>query len=159
SYSIPYKAETAVGDFDLSPIAGDSITVRANPSFDRVGNFHRRLFGENYRKEWAAETRLPVIRISEIAGGLTPLKRGGGMQTTSLRLEDKTGKQWVLRSVNKNAEALIPVGLHNTFAEGILDDAVSAQHPYSALIVPPIAEAAGVPSAIPVIGIVAPDTA
>src|SRR5690606_17137748 len=53
----------------------------------------------------------------------------------------------------------IPVGLHNTFAEGILDDAVSAQHPYSALIVPPIAEAAGVPSANPVIGIVAPDTA
>ena len=158
-YSLPYKNERSLADFKLSPIEGDSVTIRANAAFDEVGKLHRRLFGENYRKEWAAETRVPVIRISEFAGGLTPLKLGGGMQTTSLRLEDKTGKQWVLRSVNKNAEALIPEALHNTFAEGILDDAVSAQHPYSALIVPPLARAGGVPSANPIIGVVAPDSA
>lgn len=159
SYSVPYHSGTSAVDFNRKPIENDSVTIKANEAFDEVGKFHRRFFGENYRKEWAADTRLPVIRVSEFAGGLTPLKRGGGMQTTSLRLEDKTGKQWVLRSVNKNAEALIPAALRNTFAEGVLDDAVSAQHPYSALIVPPIAQAAGVPSANPIIGVVAPDSA
>lgn len=137
----------------------DSIIIQANLTYNEVSNFRRRLFGENYRKEWAAPTKVPVIRISEVSGGLKPLKRGGGMQTVSLRLEDPTGKQWVLRSVNKSAEALLPSALHHTFARDFVDDAVSAQHPYSALMVPPIANAAKVPYSNPTIGIVAPDTA
>src|SRR5690606_35141642 len=166
TYTVPYQPEGLTGkqyhignEYNLKQIEADSVTLRAHPDFDKRGKFHRKLFGENYRKEWAAETKLPVIRISEIGGGLTPIKRGGGMQTTSLRLVNTTGKDWVLRSVLKSAEALIPAALHNTIAETIFDDAVSAQHPYSALMVPPIANAAGVPSANPVIGLVAPDSA
>ncbi|MHA6727525.1 BamA/TamA family outer membrane protein [Chryseobacterium sp. A301] len=160
SYSVPFVEEKPyeMGTADLT-FQKDSVTVSANVEFEKVGKFHRKLFGENYRKEWAASTELPVIRVSEVAGGLTPLKRGGGMQTISLRLEDPTGKQWVLRSVNKNSESLIPSTLHDTFAEDLLDDAVSAQHPYSALMMPPLASALGVPSTNPVIGIVAEDPA
>src|SRR5690606_39948210 len=98
-------------------------------------------------------------RISEISGGLKPIKRGGGMQTISLRLKDAEGKDWVLRSVRKSAEALLPIALHYTFAEDFVDDAVSAQHPYSALMIPPIANAAKVPHTDPIIGIVAPHSA
>ncbi|MDR3711755.1 MAG: BamA/TamA family outer membrane protein [Puia sp.] len=137
----------------------DSITIRANPAYDKVGRFHRKLFGENFRKEWAAGTVVPVIRISAFQGGLRPLQRGGGMQSTSLRLEDKTGREWVIRSVNKNPDPLLPEALRQTFARDFLDDATSGQHPYSALIVPPIASAVGVPHANPVIGIIAADTA
>lgn len=157
TYSIPYTKEDAVAN-DESLIGVDSMVVTANPQYNKVGKFHRRIFGENYRKEWAAPTKLPVIRISEVEGGLKPIKRGGGMQTISLRLADSTGKQWVLRSVNKNSEALLPSALHYTFAEDFIDDAVSAQHPYSALMVPPIANAAQVPHSNPIIGIVAPDS-
>ena len=160
SYRIPYVEEKPylVGTAGLG-LEKDSVIVSANKEFDKVGKLHRKLFGENYRKEWAAPTELPVIRVSEVAGGLTPIKRGGGMQTVSLRLEDPTGKQWVLRSVNKNSESLIPSTLHDTFAEDLLDDAVSAQHPYSALMMPPLANALGVPSTKPVIGMVAEDPA
>ncbi|WP_353197150.1 BamA/TamA family outer membrane protein [Parapedobacter defluvii] len=136
----------------------DSIRIQANAQYDSVGAFHRKWFGENYRKEWAAQTKLPVLRLSELHGGLRPLKKGGGMQTVSLRLEDPTGKQWVLRSVNKQAESLLPEALHHTLAHEVLDDANSAQHPYSALIFPPLAEAADIPHTNPVIGVVAPDT-
>lgn len=157
-YRIPFSNE-AIASSEQIPIDVDSVVVQANPKYNEVGKFHRKLFGENYRKEWAAPTKVPVLRISEISGGLKPIKRGGGMQTISLRLEDSTGKQWVLRSVNKTAESLLPSTLHSTFAEDFVDDAVSAQHPYSALMVPPIANAAKAPHTNPIIGFVAPDTA
>ncbi|WP_300602059.1 BamA/TamA family outer membrane protein [Niabella sp.] len=137
----------------------DSVVVRTNAALDKPGRGHRIWFGENFRKEWAAPTKLPVLRVSEISGGLTPIKEGGGLQTKSLRLASPSGKEWVLRNVNKNMEILLPETLRNTFAKDAVTDALSGQHPYSALIVPPIAEAAGVPHANPVIGVVAPDTA
>jgi hypothetical protein len=86
-----------------------------HPSYDKPGRLHRWLFGENYRKEWAAETTLPVLRISEMKGGLTPLQLGGGMQSKSLRLADKEGKEWVIRSVEKSPDALLPEGLKQSF--------------------------------------------
>lgn len=138
-----------------SPEAGDSVSVSIRPAYNRVSKFHRILFGENYRKEWAAKTKLPVIKISE--KGLTPVKRGGGMQSKSLRLTDSSGKEWVIRSVEKSPDLLLPEQLRETFARDWLDDAVTAQHPFSALVVPPIADAVKVPHANPIIGVVAPD--
>jgi len=80
------------------------------------------------------------------------------METKSIRLKDNTGKEWVLRSVEKIPDKLVPVKLRGTFAVDWVDDEYSGQHPYSALIIPPLAEAAGVPHANPVIGVLAPDT-
>jgi len=137
----------------------DSVVIQAHPSYNKKGRFHRFFFGENYRKEWALPTKVPVIHLSVAHGGLKPLQLGGGMQSKSLRLVDKTGKEWVIRSVEKAPEVLLPVGLRGTFARDWVDDVMSAQHPYSALIVPPIAAAVGVPHANPVIGIIAPDKA
>lgn len=140
-----------------SELQGDSITVAAKAAYDQVGRLHRKVFGENYRKEWAAPTRLPVLHLGRLQGGLKPLQRGGGMQTVSLRLADSSGKEWVLRSVNKLPDAVLPEGLRSTFASDLVDDYVSGQHPYSALIIPPLADALKVPHASPVIGVVAPD--
>jgi hypothetical protein len=137
----------------------DSVWIKVHPAYDKVSKLHRKLFGENYRKEWAAETRLPVIKISTIYGGLTPLQRGGGMQSTSLRLADKNGKEWVIRSVEKNPDPLLPEELRATIARDFLDDETSSQHPFSALIVPPLADAVNVRHANPIICLIAPDTA
>jgi len=135
----------------------DSTTVRLYPSYDSVSRIHRVLFGENYRKEYALETRIPVIKISQLYGGLKAVSRGGGNQTKSLRLEDSSGNEWVLRSVEKYPEVLLPTGLRQTFLETILKDNMSSQHPFSALIVPVLAEAANLPHTNPIIGLVAKD--
>lgn len=137
----------------------DSITVRVHPSYNKANGFHKIFFGENYRKEWAAQVKLPVLKLSKINGGLTFVKEGGGTQTKSLRLEDKTGRQWVLRTVEKVPDELLPDELQETFAVKWVDDEFSAQHPFSALIVPPLAEAARVYHTNPVIGVVADDPA
>lgn len=135
----------------------DSISIRIYPKYDSVGRFHRFLFGENYRKEYAMPVKVPVIRISVIKGGLTPTQRGGGNQSHSLRLVDARGREWVLRSVEKFPEILLPAIFRKTFAGEVVKDNMSAQNPFSALVVPEIAEAAGVPHSDPMIGWVLPD--
>ncbi|MFA6083151.1 BamA/TamA family outer membrane protein [Mucilaginibacter sp.] len=137
----------------------DSTIIKVHPSYNNVSGIHRWLFGENYRKEWATAVKLPIIKISALYGGLIPVKEGGGMQSKSLRLADKSGKEWVLRSVEKTPDKLLPENLQGTFAVDWINDALSGQHPYSALVVPPLADAAGVPHAHPVIGVVADDEA
>jgi len=136
---------------------GDSIIVKAYPKFDSVSKVHRLFFGENYRKEYAAPTTVPVLYMSKVKGGLTPVRLGGGHQTKSLRLKDKSGKEWTLRSIQKYPDVLLPEAFRETFAKDLLVDNMSSQHPYSALVVPPIAHAVGVPHTNPIIGWVAPD--
>ena len=146
TYTQSYKDVKVQEELAYAAITADSIEVSAYAPYDNVSGLHRSLFGENYRKEWATPTKLPVIRISEIKGGLTPLKRGGGHQTLSLRLKDKDGKEWVLRSIEKYPDVLLPEQLRETFAKDVVRDAMTAQHPYAPLIVPVLADAVNVPA-------------
>jgi Calcineurin-like phosphoesterase/Omp85 superfamily domain len=157
SYTQPYKELIFATKKEIQPIIGDSVMVKVKPAFDSVGSFHRYLFGNNYRKDYATDTRLPVIRISEIKGGLLPTQLGGGNQSRSLRLKDKNGNEYVLRSVEKYPEVLLPQGLRTTFAKDVLQDNMASQHPFGALVVPVLAKAAGIPHANPIIGLVSPD--
>jgi hypothetical protein len=139
----------------LAKAQTDSAIAKAHPSYDSVTNWHRRMFGENFRKEWAAPVKLPLISISE--RGLIPLQRGGGHQTHSLRLKDAKGNEWVLRSIEKYPEVLLPEAFRETFAADWVRDAMSAQHPYAPLIVPVFSDVVKVPHSNPIIGLVAPD--
>lgn len=139
--------------------AQDSTTVKPHPAFENVSQLHRKVFGENYRAEYAAPTTVPILHMSALHGGLTVVKQGGGHQSKSLRLVDKSGKEWVLRSVDKYPDVLLPEILRQTFAKDLLTDNMSSQHPFGALVVSPLAAAARVPHSNPVIGWVAPDEA
>jgi hypothetical protein len=149
-------AETA-GTIPLV-LQGDSAIVQVRPVYNRVSGLKKAFLGANYRREFARPVKLPVFRLSTLEGGLEPLKRGGGMQTVSLRLEADNGTEWVLRNLQKNPDGLLPYALQKTFARDLLDDYMSAQHPFAPLLVPALAEAAQVPHAHPKIGIVAPDS-
>lgn len=157
SYTIPYNTPIKPERNNYNPIQADSIVTAIHPSYNDRGKFHRLLFGENYRKEWATPVKLPVIKLSTFNGGLTPIQLGGGMQSKSLRLKDNNGKEWVIRSVEKNPDALLPVSLKETFAKDWVDDATSAQHPFSALVVPPLAKAINAPHSNPIIGVLSAD--
>ncbi len=103
------------------------------------------LMGKNYRAEWGTEIKnVPVFDIGKERGGLKILKKGGGLQTKSLRMEDKNGKQFVLRSIEKFPEKAVPSALRGTIAAKVVADQVSASHPYGAFVVPKLANAAGV---------------
>ena len=85
-----------------------------------------------------------MLDLSKEKGGLTPIQRGGGQATASIRLENSEGKQYVLRSIEKSAAKTIPAFAEKTWAQDVFQDQLSAIHPYSALVIPPLAEAAGI---------------
>ncbi|NCD68754.1 BamA/TamA family outer membrane protein [Mucilaginibacter agri] len=139
-------------------IKGDSITIAVEPSYNDVSGAHRTLFGENYRTLWATPVTMKVFYL-EKENGLRVIEQGGGKQTRSLKLKDKEGHDWALRTVQKYPDRALPPNLRKTIVKDILQDEVSTSHPFSALIVPPLAEALGIPHSNPQIVYVADDPA
>jgi hypothetical protein len=82
--------------------------VTANTNYDKAGSVKRLMLGDHYRKEWATPVTLKVLDLDSVAGGLTAIKQGGGHQTKSLRLKGADGKEYVLRSVNKDPSKAMP---------------------------------------------------
>ena len=118
-----------------------TITVVASKKYEGdKGRF--RWLGKNYRDVWSQPVEVDVFDLGKEHGGLSVIKKGGGMQTKSLRMEAKDGRQYVLRSIEKYPENAIPTALQKTFAQDIVEDQISASHPYSAFIIPYLADAA-----------------
>ncbi|ATP55958.1 hypothetical protein CPT03_05510 [Pedobacter ginsengisoli] len=135
----------------------DSITVAIAPEYNDVSGFHRFWLGESYRRVWATPVKIRIIDLQKEKGGLKIVKLGGGMQTRSLRLVDPNGREYVLRTIQKYPEQGLPESLRPTIAKDIAQDQVSTNHPFAALIVPPLAEALGLAHSKPEIVYVADD--
>ncbi len=129
-------------------VTSDSVTVAVVPSFAASG-FKRAFWGNHHRDAWITPVSTEVFEIDSLFGGLKPLKRGGGLQTTSVRLLDSDGYQYVVRSVEKDPSKSIPVEFQKTIAQTIIKDQTSVLLPFSALMVPPLAKAAGIYYSIP----------
>ena len=121
----------------------DSAVIPANKDYADVSGFKRLMLGNNYRKEWATSVKLKVFNVNKEHGGFKIEGLGGGHQTKVLHLKDSAGAKWALRSLNKNPANAIPKNLRNTIAAGIVQDMISASHPYGALPVPTLATALG----------------
>jgi hypothetical protein len=91
------------------------------------------------------------VMLDTLAGGLTPYEAGGGRQSKTLRLKDKQGREYVLRSIDKSFGKALPEIYQGTFIETLINDQVTIGHPYAALVIPTLAEAAGVYHTNPVI--------
>lgn len=130
--------------YDSISYQGLDTLFAASKKYVGKSGFHEWFFGKNYREEWAQDLVFPVFDIGTQKGGLKILKKGGGHQTLSLRLEAKDGKQYVIRSMDKNPALTLPPELRKTFIKSIVQDGISSSHPYAPIIVPPLADAAGI---------------
>jgi len=97
-------------------------------------------WGKHYRKEWGTIVSVPVLDMKTFKGGLTPDKLGGGHQSKSLRVIAGDGKEYVLRTVEKDLTPLVPENLRGTFLHKQANDQLSMAHPFGALIVARLAE-------------------
>lgn len=131
------------------PYSADSISVAANKKFGKASGVKRFLNGDNYRDVWSTPVKLPVFRLNEMNGGMKITALGGGHQTRSLKLEDKNGKEYSLRSINKDLSVILPGGVQGSAAEAYIEDFISTAHPYAPLVVPPLAKAINVVVAKP----------
>jgi hypothetical protein len=119
------------------------VEVTPDPSVG-AGWFKRWLLGPHYRYLWTLPLRVEVLDLGRFAGGLTPIKLGGGRQTKSLQVRGGDGRSYRLRSVRKDWTDELPPELRNTIVGRLANDQLSALHPASALVVAPLLEGAGV---------------
>ncbi len=115
--------------------------VIAGKQYDRKASYQK-LWGAHYRKEWATPVKIKIVKLDTLAGGLVPYEQGGGRQSKTLRLRDAGGREYVLRSIDKSFGKALPEIFQGTFIESLMNDQVSFAHPYAALIIAPMAEAA-----------------
>ncbi|KAA5545741.1 hypothetical protein [Adhaeribacter rhizoryzae] len=102
------------------------------------------LLGQHYRPVWTTPIKVPVLNLAQLKGGMRVGKLGGGQQTTSLSLIAPNGQTWVLRSLDKDPVNILPPFWRRTVFADLLRDQISASHPYGALVVSPLAKAAGI---------------
>ena len=121
--------------------SGKTIIRAAGSEYLKSANYQS-LWGHNYRIEWATPVSFPILKLDNAFGGLKPLKEGGGHQSKSLHLKTKDGKLYAMRSVNKSLKVILPEIAQNTFIADLANDEISMSHPYAALAVPLMAEAA-----------------
>lgn len=137
----------------------DTFTIAASKNYPVIKGLKKMFMGQNYRKEWSAPVNMKVFNISKEKGGMTIIGSGGGKQTKSLRLRDKKGKEWVLRSMNKNPTQAVPEAFRGTLAEDLVAEMTSASHPYAAMAFPALAKPLGIPVANPELFFVPDDPA
>ena len=131
------------------------VKVTAGSEYD-ISGFFELFLGEHWRKLWTTPFEADVLDLDKFGNGLTPYKKGGGMQTKSLKFKGNDGKLYKFRSINKDPGKLLPPDLQETFVADAVKDQISTSHPFSAMIVAPILNSVGILNAQPHV-VVLPD--
>jgi hypothetical protein len=121
----------------------DSAQVVANDDY-QAGGFHRMLLGDGYRNLWAEPVRVPVLNLSQVAGGLRVIRESTGKQTRSLELVSRDGREFRFRSADKETLGLSPA-MRKSMLASVFQDQTSALFPGAAAVAASLAEAAGIP--------------
>ena len=109
----------------------------------KAGPLHKFFLGNHYRDIYLEKYKFPVLNLTRFDGGVVPVKRGGGSQTNSLRLQNpRTGRQYAMRALTKDASRILPYPLNKmTAAVFILEDNFLSTHPFAPTVIPPMADA------------------
>lgn len=127
----------------------DYVKAPASGKYGKAGSLKRLFNGNNYRTEWSTPVNLKVFNVNKEKGGFVIEGVGGGKQTRSLQLRDKSGNEWALRTIDKDPSGAIPRNLRESFASNIVQDLISAAHPYAPLAIPTLADTTGILVATP----------
>ncbi|WCM43097.1 metallophosphoesterase [Flavobacterium sp. CBA20B-1] len=117
----------------------------------KKSNTYKFLFGNHYRSIYGTKVNANVANLETLYGGLKPVISGGGNQSMSLWLEDKNGKQFVMRGLRKSSKQFLQSAifkdtyiedqLDDTFVLTFIDDYYTTSHPYTAFILGQLSDA------------------
>ncbi|WP_255402359.1 ShlB/FhaC/HecB family hemolysin secretion/activation protein [Tenacibaculum sp. SG-28] len=106
-----------------------------------VSGFHKFIWGDLNRDKYGTKVKVPVLELDSVFGGLTPIRQGGGQQTNSLRLENSEGKQYMLRTMEKDGSRIMDGILDDTFLIDVVHDLFTTSDPFAAFVIPDMAKA------------------
>ncbi len=154
----PFVATNGDSSVQQVPDLSDStLIVAANPKYDEPGSVYRAILGSHNRRLWSIPVEAPVFDIASVKGGLEVEKLGGTGQSTTLRMSNREGHSYLLRSIDKEAARVWDESLQNTLAEDLAQDQFSIINPYGAFMMPPLADAIGVYHTLPELYVVPDD--
>jgi hypothetical protein len=114
-------------------------------------SMYKSLWGEHYRKDYITKIKLRAALLDTLYGGLTPIRKGGGHQTNSIRLETNDGREFVMRSAKKSALRFIQYFIFKThylepeiednYFIQLLQDYWTTANPYASLTIGDLADA------------------
>lgn len=147
------KNENAVQNIDFPKEKNIAASIYIKNTAEKSRAFNS-FFGNHYRELYYTKYNFPVVNLDTLYGGLKPVKLGGGNQSVSLRLEDKDGKEYVMRRLRKSAAQFIQVKafqqdymkdkLDNTTADRFLMDFYTTSYPFSVLVTGNLSDIVGV---------------
>jgi len=133
------------------------------------GGIYKMFWGNRFRKYYSTNVNAPTVNLDTLFGGLTPVRKGGGHQSKSLRLQDTKGREYVMRALRKNAvqylqavafkDQYIEGQFSNTFAEDLLLDVFTGAHPYAPFVIADLADAVNIFHTNPVLYYIPKQTA
>src|SRR4030095_3405081 len=132
---------------DSPSIKGTTVVI-PGLKFKRSG-YHNFWLGKHYRKEWATAVRVNNFYLDTALGGLVPTEESGSRQSQGLRLKSSNGKEYVLRSIDKDFSRAFPDIFQGTFIARTAKDQASIAHPYAAITITPMIQATGIYHTIP----------
>ncbi len=116
--------------------------------------FYKWLWGERYRKLYSTPVKVPTVDLDTLYGGLKPIRKGGGTQSVSLRMENPDGQEYVLRAMKKNAAQFIQAeafqnqfvrrDFEDTGTESLVLDVFTGSHPYVPFIIGDLSDPVGI---------------
>jgi hypothetical protein len=128
--------------------AQETKTVTVGPEY-AAGGAQRFWLGDGYRDLWTTPVALPVVDLKKDFGGLTPVRQVGQAQSVGLAMKGGDGRAYTFRSLHKEPDRMLPEALRGTIVAAIARDLTSGTHPAAGVILPGLAEAAGVPHTTP----------
>ncbi|HEX5872402.1 MAG TPA: BamA/TamA family outer membrane protein, partial [Longimicrobium sp.] len=138
--------------------ATSTVTTTTPGAGYAAGRLHRTLLGDGYRELWQTPVAVEVLDLARFAGGLTPTRTGGDFSTKALRFRGADGREYVFRSLDKDATQGLHPDLRNTLADRVVQDQVSVALPAGVLIASALQTATGILHAPPAL-VVMPDDA
>lgn len=128
-------------------------SIYSDEEIDKTG-FYKWLWGNRYRKYYATKVKAPTVDLDTLLGGLTVVRKGGGNQSNSLRLQHKDGRQFVMRALRKSAERYLQAiafqnqyvigDFEDSFTEKFLMDFYTGAHPYAPFTIGALSDAVGI---------------
>lgn len=126
-----------------------------------VSGGYRWFWGDHYRYVYGTDLKVPVVTLDTLLGGMTVVRKGGGHQTRSLRLNDPQGRNFALRAVNKSAvqflqsvaftDTYVQEDFKETLTEDVIKDFYTSSHPFGHFVMGDLSDAVGIYHTNPVL--------
>ncbi|MEP0133698.1 MAG: metallophosphoesterase [Eudoraea sp.] len=156
---IVFETEVLPEDLPITPNYQDNFPSEKTASIytkeeTDKGKTFKWLWGERYRKLYSTELTVPVVNLDTLFGGLSPVRKGGGHQSSSLRFTNKEGQEYIMRAMKKDAllyiqavgfkDQYVKSEFEDTKTEELVLDVFTGDHPYTQFIIGDLADAVGI---------------